>query len=390
MRAAELQRRGYSVAAMRALARRRLPRMLFDFADGGAEDERTLSANERAFANLAFVPKPLSGRAGNDQSTELFGEPLATPVVIGPTGLAGAYWPRGEIAEARAAAAAGTIYTMSHASTVTIEELAREAPGRLWMQVFMYRDRGLTREFVERAEAAGFKGLVLTTDNQVLGQRERDVRNGFTIPPRIRPRTVIDMAMRPGWLLRMRRTTSITFANYVRPGARANDITSLGAYMAGMLDPGASWRDVEWLRGVWSGPLLLKGILHPDEAREAVAVGVGGVIVSNHGGRQLDGALASVEALPRVVEAVRGQIPVLLDGGIRRGSDVVKALALGASACLIGRPALWGLAVAGEAGVAQVLEIFRREIDRVLTLCGVEGVRQLRGNAGLTMQRRQG
>lgn len=386
--AATLQTRAYSVAAMRELARRRLPRMVFDFADGGAEEERTLRGNEQAFANVKLVPKPLAGRQGSDQSVELFGQRLASPVLIGPTGLSGAYWPRGEIAEARAAAAAGTAFTMSHASTVTIEQLAREAPGNNWMQVFMYRDRGLTREFTERAKEAGFEALVLTIDNQVLGQRERDLRNGFTIPPQIRAGTVLDMALHAGWLWRMRETPRVTFANYVKPGERGNDILSLGAYMANMLDPAAGWRDVEWLRGFWPGPLVLKGILHPDEAREAVAVGVNGVIVSNHGGRQLDGAIPSFEALPGVVDAVRGEIAVLLDGGVRRGADVVKAIALGASACLIGRPALWGLAVAGQAGVAQVLDIFRREIDRVLTLCGIEDIRQLHGNAGLTLHRR--
>lgn len=383
-----LQTRGYSVAAMRAMARRRLPRLVFDFADGGAEDERTRRANEEAFESLVLVPKPLNGRTGNDQSIELFGERLASPVLLGPTGLSGLYWPRGELAEARAAAAAGTVFTMSHASTVAMEELPREAPGHHWMQTYIYRDRGVTQDFVERARAAGFKALVLTIDNQILGQRERDIRHGFTVPPRIRPRTIVDMALHPGWLLRMRETPRITFANYAKLRERDTDIISLASYMADMLNPAADWHDVEWLRGLWSGPLLLKGVLHPDEAREAVAVGADGVIVSNHGGRQLDSAIASIDALPGVVEAARGQIPVLLDGGLRRGVDVVKALALGASACLIGRPALWGLAVAGEAGVAQILDIFRREIDRALTLCGIEDIRQLHGNAGLTLYRR--
>lgn len=388
MRANHLQTRGYSVAAMRALARRRLPRMVFDFADGGAEEERTLRANEQAFADLVIVPKPLSGRQGSDQSVELFGAKLASPVLIGPTGLAGAYWPRGEVEEARAAAAAGTIFTMSHASTVAMEELAREAPGNNWMQTYIYRDRGMTQAFAERAKAAGYRALVLSVDNQVLGQRERDLRNGFTIPPKIGPRTIVDLALHAGWLLRMRQTPHVTFANYVKPGERG-DILSLGTYMAGMLDPAATWRDVAWLRGIWQGPLILKGILHPDEAREAVATGADGVIVSNHGGRQLDGAIASLDALPGVVEAARGAIPVLLDGGVRRGADVVKAIALGATACLIGRPALWGLAVAGQAGVAQILDIFRREIDRVLTLSGIEDIPQLHGNNGLTLYRRQ-
>jgi isopentenyl diphosphate isomerase/L-lactate dehydrogenase-like FMN-dependent dehydrogenase len=371
---ARLQRQGYSVAALRRLARRRLPRMVFDFCDGGAEDEITRAHNETAFADWEFLPTPLNGSSARDQSIELFGERLALPVIIGPTGLSGMLWLRGEAAAARAAAAAGTVYTMSHGSTVTIEDLARETSGPLWFQNFVYRDRGLTRSFAERAQAAGYRALVLTVDNQVLGQRERDLVNGFVIPPRITWRSVVDVARALPWALRMARTT-LTFANYV--SEERKDIVSLAAYMASMLDPTLNWKDVDWLRGIWRGPLLLKGVLHPDEARLALEHGVDGVIVSNHGGRQLDTALAAVRALPAVADAVAGRMPVLLDGGVRRGSHVVKAVALGATACLIGRPHLWGLAVAGETGVAQVLEIFRRDIDRVLALGGWDGIAQV-------------
>jgi isopentenyl diphosphate isomerase/L-lactate dehydrogenase-like FMN-dependent dehydrogenase len=213
---------------------------------------------------------------------------------------------------------------------------------------------------------------VLTVDNQVLGQRERDLRNGFTIPPRVTLRSGLGMLRAMPWLVRMAQAPAMTMANYVTEERK--DILSLAKYLADMLDPGLCWRDVAWLREIWSGPLLLKGILHPDEARAALAHGVDGVIVSNHGGRQLDTALPAVRALPAVADAVAGRIPVLLDGGIRRGSHVVKAVALGATACLIGRPHLWGLAVAGEAGVAAVLEIFRRDIDRVLALGGWDGI----------------
>jgi L-lactate dehydrogenase (cytochrome)/(S)-mandelate dehydrogenase len=362
----------YSVAAMRAMARRRLPRVVFDFCDGGAEDEITRDRNESAFAELEFLPQPLHGTDARDPSIELFGERLSLPLIIGPTGLSGMLWPRGEAAAARAAARAGIVYTMSHASTVTIEDLAREVPGPKWFQVFLYRDRGLTRAFAERAQAAGYRALVLTTDNQVLGQRERDLRNGFTIPPRVTWRSGLDLLRSLPWLVRMARAPAVTMANYVTDERK--DILSLAKYLADMLDPGLCWRDVAWLRGIWAGPLILKGILHPDEARAALEHGVDAVIVSNHGGRQLDGAIAAIRALPAVVEAVGGQIPVLLDGGVRRGSHVVKAMALGAAACLIGRPHLWGLAVAGEAGVAAVLDIFRRDIDRVLALGGWDGI----------------
>ncbi|MBX6321684.1 MAG: alpha-hydroxy-acid oxidizing protein [Rhodospirillaceae bacterium] len=367
-----LRRRGYNIAALRLLAKRRLPRVVFDFVDGGAEDETTLRANEAAFRDIALLPHPLDGTSQRDQSVELFGERLAGPVLIGPTGLSGLLWRRGEAAAARAAAAAGTVYVMSHASTVSIEALAGGVSGPLWMQVFVYTDRGLTRAFVERARAAGYRALVLTIDNQLGGQRERDIRNDFTIPPRWRAGNLLDVAWHLPWLLHMARGPRVTMANYRVAGR--SDVLSVGTRLVSLLDPGLSWADVEWLRREWDRPFLLKGVLHPQEARRAVEMGVDGIIVSNHGGRQLDGAPAAVRALPAVVDAVDGRVPVLVDGGIRRGSDVVKALALGARACLVARPHLWGLAVAGEAGVAWVLEILRRDIDRTMGLCGVERI----------------
>jgi isopentenyl diphosphate isomerase/L-lactate dehydrogenase-like FMN-dependent dehydrogenase len=368
------RRQSYSLAALRDLARRALPRPIFDFADGGAEDERTLRRNEAAFGDIALIPRPLNGAATRDISVELFGARLSMPVLIGPTGLSGLFWPGGEIAAARAASAAGTAYCLSHASVCTIEELAATGAAPRWMQIFIYRDRGFTRAFVERAAAAGYDALVLTTDNQLLGNRERDIRNGFSIPPRFRAADLAAMAGKLPWLARMsRELPRVTFANYVRPG-ESSDIRDIAARMASLLDPGMSWRDVDWLRGLWKGPLLLKGVLHRDEASEAVKRGIDGLIVSNHGGRQLDGALATIEALPAIIAAVNGAIPVLIDGGVRRGADVVKALALGAAACLIARPQLWGLAVAGEAGVAHALDILGREIDRVLGLMGATGI----------------
>lgn len=373
MRRGTLERRAYNIAAVRAMARRRLPRAVFDFVDGGAEDEVTLRRNEASFDGYEFLPRALEGTV-REQSVELFGERLSSPVIIAPTGLAGIVWPRGETAAARAAAAAGTIYTMSHGSTVSIEDLAKEAPGPKWLQLFIYLDRGLTRSFAERAQEAGYGALVLTVDCAVLGQRERDLRNGFTIPPRLTLRNGLDMVRHLPWLARMARAP-LTFANYAEADRR--DIFSLAKHMAGLVDPRIGWGDVEWLRSIWDGPLLLKGILHPEEARTALDCGVDGLIVSNHGGRQLDGAVSSIRALPAVVEAVAGSIPVLIDSGIRRGSDVVKAIALGATACLIGRPHLWGLAVAGETGVARVLQLFHEEIDRVLALGGWDGIAAL-------------
>ncbi len=371
MRPADLQRRGFSVDEMRRLARRALPRAVFDFADGAAEDETTLRRNEAAFDDIRLLPRPLNGAGTRDLSIELLGQRLRLPVIVGPTGLAGLFWPDGELCAARAAAAAGTAYCLSHGSVCTLEQLAQSGAAPRWMQVFIFADRGFTRELTERAAAAGYDALVLTIDNQLLGNRERDVRNGFTIPPRFGPAQLAEMAFKTGWLWRMRAHLGrITFGNYVRPGEPA-DLKALASRMASLLDPSMTWQDVDELRRIWRGPLILKGVLHPAEAKEALAHGADALVVSNHGGRQLDGAPGTIEALPAIVEAVGGRIPVLLDGGIRRGSDVVKALALGARACLIGRPQLWGLAVAGEAGVAQVLEIYRREIDRVMGLCGI-------------------
>ena len=342
------QRRGYNIAAMRALARAALPRPVFDFADGGAEDERTLRRNEAAFDDVELLPHPLTGAATRDLSLTLFGRRLNLPVIVGPTGLGGLFWPDGERCAARAAAAAGTAFCLSHGSVCRLEDVAR-GDGPRWMQVFIFRDRGFTRELTQRAAAAGYDALVLTIDNQILGNRERDIRNGFAIPPRFRPADLAGMALKLPWLWRMRRELPrITFGNYVREGETV-DIKTLAGRMASLLDPAMTWEDVEEVRRIWKGPMILKGVLHPAEARAALARGVDGVVVSNHGGRQLD-------------------------GGVRRGADVAKALALGAAACLVGRPQLWGLAVAGEAGVAHVLDIYRREVDRVMGLCGVSRI----------------
>jgi len=371
------RRKCYSVEAMRAKARRLLPRPIFDFVDGGAEDEWTLRRNETAFQEICLLPRPLNGSRDRDLSIKLFGHRLSMPVMIGPTGLAGLMWPQGEAAAARAAASEGTAYCLSHGSVCKLEDILRIGDAPRWMQIFIYRDRGFTEELANRAAAADYDVLVLTVDNQMLGKRERDLRNGFTIPPKFKLTDILAMAGKLPWLTRMRPELSrITFGNYVR-GGEMIDIGSLAKRMSGLLDPTMSWSDVDWLRSIWKGPLLIKGILHPDEARQALERGVDGVIVSNHGGRQLDGAVSSIEALPAIVEAVAGRIPILIDGGIRRGSDVVKALSLGAACCLIARPQLWGLAVAGEAGVAQILEILRREIDRTMALMGASCIADL-------------
>ena len=373
MDSTDLQRQGYSVAALREMARRTLPRMVFDMVDGAAGDEITMRNNERALAEIELAPKLLAGAPVRDQTRELFGVKLTSPVIIGPTGLAGLLWPYAELAAARAAARFGTIYTTSHASTSTIEEIGAASQGAKWMQVFLYKDRGITADFTARAAAAGYQGLVLTVDNQVVAGRDRDARNGMTFPLRWSARNLLDFASRPGWLMRMSRTPNPTFVNY---GARAS-IGAFGPLMIDQLDPDIGWGDVDWLRKQWRGPLLIKGLLRADEAREARARGADAVIVSNHGGRQLDGAVATIRALPAIADAVGDAMPVLVDGGFRRGIDVVKALALGARAVMIGRPHLWGVACAGEEGVLWTLELFRREIDRALALGGWDGIARL-------------
>ena len=368
------QRRAINVAAFRAEARRVLPRAVFDFVDGGAGDETTLRRNVSAFDSVQILPRPLTGAPVRDLSISLFGQRLSLPVMVAPTGLAGLLWPDGEFATARAAAAAGTAYCLSHGSVCTLEDLAATGASPRWMQTYIYKDRELTREIAGRSAEAGYDALLVTIDTQIVGNRERDVRNGFTIPPRLSAAEVAGMAFKLPWLMRMRSAIpKITFGNYRRPG-NGEDLTALAQRMLSLPDPGFTWADIEWLRGVWKGPLILKGVLHPKDAAEAVAHGVDGVIVSNHGGRQLDGAAAALDALPGVAEAAAGNTTVLLDGGIRRGSHVVKALALGADCCLIGRPQLWALAVAGEAGVAHVLEIFRHEIDLAMGLSGLSSI----------------
>lgn len=374
------QRSGYSIHAMRGLAQRVLPRPIFDFADGGAEDERTLRRNEAAFADVALLPRPLAGAAQRDLSLALFGQRLSMPVIVGPTGLAGLFCPDGERATARAVAAAGTAYCLSHGSVCSLEELAALGTSPRWMQVFVYKDRAFTWQMIDRAAAAGYHALVLTIDNQLMGNRERDVRNNFGIPPRFTTAQLVGMVRQLPWLWGMRRALrGLTLGNYVQPGSNL-DFASLAGRLASLLDPALCWDDVQAIRERWRGPFLLKGVLHPDEAVRAAALGVDGIVVSNHGGRQLDGAASSADALPAVVQALAAAgstMPVLLDGGARRGADVVKALALGARAVLVGRPQLWGLAVAGEAGVAHVLEIYRREIDRTMGLVGATTLAQI-------------
>lgn len=353
---------------MREAARRALPRMLFDFVDGAAGDEATKHRNSAGFATHALMARALAGHEKRDQSRILFGRRIESPVLVAPTGSSGLLWPRGEAEVARACAKAGTIMTVSAGSTLSIEDIADAAPGPKWLQIFIYKDRGITRAFAERARASGYEALTLTVDCPLLGRRERDVRNGFTINPKLGLSTMIDAALHPGWWMRMARTPRVTFKNFEAYGG--GSVVDMARYISTLIDPAVRWSDVAWLRSIWDGPLIIKGVLRGEDAIKALDSGCDAVQVSNHGGRQFDQTLGAVEALEDIVDAVAGRVPVLLDGGVRRGTDVLKAIALGAQAVLIGRSHLWGLSVAGEAGVKHALDLLREEIDLAMAIGG--------------------
>ena len=369
-----------TVAELRAAARREVPRAVFDFADGGAEDEATLRANVDDLAALRLAPRMLAGAAEIDLSATVLGRRLAVPLIGAPTGLTGMLHPRGELAIARALDRAGSLYTLSTLGSTSIEELARELPGPSWFQLYLWRDRGIVRDLVQRAQASGYEALVVTVDVPRLGTRERDRRNSFGVPPRLTPRLLADSLRRPRWTARTLRDPRVTAASIstVRQGTAA-DPASLVDYINGQFDPAVSWADLAWARAEWPGPLLVKGILRADDARRAVDEGADGIIVSNHGGRQLDTAVSAIAALPAVVDEVGGDAEVLMDGGIRRGTDVVKALALGARACLVGRALLYGLAAGGDAGAERALAILVDELRLALALARCASVADVDG-----------
>ena len=363
---------------LRRLAMRRLPRAVFDFADGGAEDEQTLRANRADFAKLTFRPKILVDVSKRDQSTTILGQRVSSPLILAPTGLAGMLWAKGEMAAARAAARHDVIFTLSTLGACSIEDVAETSSGPLWFQLYVMKDRDVTRALVERAQRAGYKALCLTVDLPVLGQRERDLRNGATIPPKITVRNVIDVLQRPGWLRRVWLGPQITFKNFVGSSAAlTNDAGTLWQYVNSLNDPGVNWNDLAWFRSLWPGPIAIKGVVTAEDARRAVSEGIEAIIVSNHGGRQLDSMPSAIEALPEIVDAVGDRAEVILDGGVRRGTDVVKALALGARAVLLGRPPLWGLSVGGADGVAAVMQHMHGEMVRAMQLCGAASLAAL-------------
>ena len=370
--------RAASVDDLRRVAKRRLPGGVFDYIDGGAEDERTLAANREAFLGTTFRPRVLRGVEKVDTTSTLLGRPLAYPLVLAPTGFTRIADPAGELAVARAADRIGLPYTLSTLSTRSIEEVRAVSEGRLWFQVYAWRDRGLVREMIERAAAADFEALVLTVDTAVLGRRERDVRRGFSLPPALGPRTFLDGALHPTWTLAFIRSEPIRFANVAgRDVGDGSSPVTLSAYINTQFDPGLSWADVEWLRSTWGGPIVLKGVQTVEDAVLAADAGVDAVVLSNHGGRQLDGAPAPLLLVAPVADAVGGRVEIICDGGVRRGSDIVKAIASGATAAMAGRAYLYGLGAAGERGVERVLEWFAADMIRTMSLLGASTIGDL-------------
>lgn len=367
--------RAASVEDLRRIARRRLPRGVFDYIDGAAEDELTRSRNTAAFQRLEFRPRILRNVAAIRTETTLLGKPLPFPLVLAPTGFSRIADPQGELAVARAAARAELPYTLSTLSTRSIEEVASVSQGRRWFQVYVWRDRGLVKEMLERASAAGYEAIVITVDTPVLGRRERDVRSGFTLPPKVGLETLLDGALHPGWTWRFLRAEPIEFANVA--GGAVGDPVSLADYINSQFDPALSWDDIAWFRSAWNGPIVLKGVQSVADARLAADAGVDAIALSNHGGRQLDGAPPPLELVAPVADAVGDRIEIICDGGVRRGSDIVKAIALGASACMVGRAYLYGLAAAGEPGVDWVIDHLREGVRRTMGLIGACDIEEI-------------
>jgi L-lactate dehydrogenase (cytochrome) len=380
--------RAASVRDLRLIARKRLPRGVFDYIDGGAEDELTLRRNAEAFRRLEFRPRVLRDVGAVDISTTLLGRPLPVPLVLAPTGFTRIASPGGELDVARAAARAELPYTLSTMGTRSIEEVAAVSSGRKWFQVYVWRDRGMMKEMLARAAAADYEAIVITVDTAVLGRRERDVRHGFTLPPRLGPGTLLDGALHPGWTWDFVRAEPITFANITGTGVPDGaEAVNLAEYINGQFDPALSWRDLDWFRAAWDGPIVLKGIQSADDARLAADAGVEAIALSNHGGRQLDGSPPPAELIAPVADAIGDRAEIICDGGIRRGSDIVKAVALGARACMIGRAYLYGLGAAGERGVDHVLALLESDIRRTMALTGRHTMSELGADL---VQRRTG
>ncbi len=362
---------------LRRLARRKVPRAFFDYAEAGSYSQQTLRANRDDLERIKLRQRVLVDVSQRDLSTTILGEPARLPLALAPIGLCGMQRGDGEILSCRAAAAAGIPFTLSTMSICSIEDVAQAVGKPFWFQLYVMKDRGFIRALIERAAAARCSALVLTVDLQVLGQRHCDIRNGMTVPPQLRLANLIDIASKPAWVLSILQGRRKTFGNLAGHVRDMESVNSLAQWTNSQFDPALSWKDVEWVRSLWPGKLILKGILDVEDAKTAAQTGAAALVVSNHGGRQLDGAPSSISALPKIVEAVGSQIEVMFDGGIRTGQDVLRALALGARSCMIGRSYIWGLGAGGEDGVAKAIDILAKELDVSMALTGTKSVRDI-------------
>ena len=365
------------VEDLRELARRRVPRMFLDYAESGSYAEETLRANRHDLEAIKFKQKILIDVSKRSTATKILGKEVSVPLVLAPVGLCGMQRGNGEILSAKAAAKAGIPFCLSTMSVCSIEDVAEDVNEPFWFQLYVMRDRKFAQSLIERAAAAKCSALVLTVDLQVLGQRHRDIKNGLSVPPKLKIANLVDIATKPGWIMSILTAKRRTFGNIVGHVEGVADTSSLGAWVQDQFDPALNWDDVKWIRKAWKGPLVLKGILEVEDAKLAIEHGADAIVVSNHGGRQLDGAPSSISALPKIADAVGGKVEVLFDGGVRSGQDVMRALALGAKACLIGRAYIYGLGAMGEAGVAEAIGCIRRELGTTMALTGVNAISEI-------------
>ena len=367
----------HSIADLRRAAKRRLPKAVFDYMDGAAEDEVTLYRNQADFGRYELLPHFLVNVGDIDLSTRVLGAELGVPFVLAPTGMSRLFHHTGERSVARAAHKARTLYSLSSVATTSIEDVARTGNGPKMLQLYVWRDRSILKDFIQRAKASGYTALCLTVDLPMAGQRERDLRNGFTVPPQIRLSNILDTMLRPDWLLDFLTSPRMKLENVLAHADAAQNLFSVIEYTASQFDPTLTWDDMAWMIEEWGGPFAIKGILTSADARRAVETGVSAVVLSNHGGRQLDHAPSPISVLPEVADALGDRVEIILDGGIRRGTDVIKALCLGADAVMVGRAYLFGLGAGGEAGVDRALTLLSAEIKRNMVLLGCPSVKQL-------------
>jgi len=362
---------------LRGLARRRVPKAFFDYAEAGSYSEQTLRANREDLRRIKLRQRVLIDVAARTTATTLLGEPIPLPLALSTVAMTGLMHGNGEILACRAAHQAGIPYTLSTMSICSIEDVAAATSKPFWFQLYVMRDRGFVRSLIDRAAAAKCSALVVTVDLQVLGQRHCDIRNGLAVPPRLTLSNMLDMAVRPRWVISVLKGKRYTFGNLAGHVAGIEDVGSLAEWTATQFDQSLNWKDIDWIRRIWPGKLILKGILDIDDAKSAVKSGAEAIVVSNHGGRQLDGAASSISMLPEIADAVGSEIEVLFDGGIRSGQDLMRALALGARACLIGRSYIYGLGAAGQAGVARAIDIIAKELNVTMALTGVSSVKEI-------------